>query len=187
MTGLGIIVFSVFGILIAMVLYSFYYCKKLEDKNKPKLIEALKSNNILNSNIKVCVQFKNYDGCLVYTNENKLFHIGYFGDVIGVEEINLNEILDIKVDIHIKEKSQMRIISVVPTFDRYQLIQRVNMIITTEDKVYDLNIDDGIMFNADKVFLNSTVPNKSWEKRVQELNRLKLLIEKNITTTNRDA
>lgn len=139
---------------------------------------------IVNDNIKSYVSFSNNDGCLIYTKKDKLFLIRDGKEDynnIDIKEINLDDILEVKVDVQIKERSKMKIVSVVPTFDKHTTILKANMIITTLDEVINLMVDNSILFEMRKIFIRDQRYGFDWESKINELNRLKLLINRKIS------
>lgn len=160
-------------------------------KNEPKqevarqdISNKLFNAGVANEKIRSYVSFINNDGCLIYTNEDRLFlirnEIGDFRN-IDVKEINLDDILEIKVDVQIKERSKMKIVSVVPTFDRHTTILKANMIITTLDEVINLTVNKSVLFKMSKIFIKEDRCEFNWESKINELNRLKLLINREIS------
>ncbi|GAA0701267.1 hypothetical protein GCM10008904_07250 [Paraclostridium ghonii] len=154
--------------------------EKMREEISPKLEEL----EIVKENIKSYVSFLDQDGCLIYTKKDKLFLIkNKVGDYknIHIQEICLDDILEVKVDVHIKERNSMKIISIVPTFDKHTIVLKANMIITTLDEVINLTISKSSLFDIEKILIKDDRYDFNWENKLNELNRLKLLINRKIS------
>lgn len=171
------VVFTCIGLIISI--------NNEPDKEKAREDISIKLRGArIGNNIKSYVSFVNNDGCLIYTSEDKLFLItdskeDYHN--IDIKEICLDDILEIKVDVQIKERSKMKIVSVVPTFDKHTTIMKANMVITTLDEVINLMVDNTILFDMRKIFILDKRSGFDWESKINELNRLKLLINREIS------
>lgn len=181
------IIIAIIFIIVVLVCIGLIISIKNEPK-KEKIREDI-STKLLNigiskDNIKSYVSFSNNDGCLIYTKKDKLFLIkdgkeNY--NNIDIKEISLDDVLEIKVDVQIKERSKMKIVSIVPTFDKHTTILKANMVITTLDEVINLMVDNTILFDMRKIFIKDVRYGFDWESKINELNRLKLLINREIS------
>ena len=168
------------GIIILMI-FEWCRCTINESKNEEDIRNRVRENRITLDNLKSYMTFNEYDGCLLLNKDNKLFNVRPSNNNMIITEIKFEDILDVKVDIHTKERNSMKVMSIVPTFDKCELIQKINMTITTEDEIYDLNITkDAKQYQMHRMYANNEIHKSSWNKKINELNRLKLLIEKNM-------
>lgn len=187
---IGIVITVV--VIISGIIWFMYQCDKAEKINAPR-VQAAKEDTIKNlrdlniqDNILVWMDFYSDEGCLIYTKENRLFNIFKKGIDFKYEfkEIKINDILDFNIDAKVKEKNKMKIISIVPTFNSYKSITGINVTLTTTEEVLKFSINNSSLFKVQSIGIKPKYEWNDWKSRIDELNRLKLLIERQMNTNN---
>lgn len=140
--------------------------------------KILIENNILD-NVKCKVLGNRFTYGLVYTNNDELYIISKSKCML--EKIDFEDILDIKIEYNIKEKNKMKLISVVPTFDRHTRLQKCVLKLMLDNKTHEFQFKPGVP--SDGCITHEPINQRSSDV-VDSMERMKLLIKRKLNTVN---
>lgn len=182
-----------FFLVVVIFIVAFCYTKFSKDgkestkEEKDRVDSMIKNYGLIPENMKSWICFNFQSGVLFFTNDNKLLLVKMEDmKFLRTKEINLENILEIQADIKIKERNVLKIISIMPTFSNYKIVNGVTMRITTCDEVINLSLDTDIHgeYTLQRMNFKNTHRGWNWEQTIGELNRLKLLIEREMNKSN---
>lgn len=150
------------------------YCNKLD-----KFEEQLTENNIVN-NIKCKVLGNRFTYGLVYTNNNELYLISKSQNVL--ERIDFNSVLDVKVEYNIKEKNKMKLISIVPTFNKHTKLKDCTLKLIMDNITHEFYYKPGIPSDG---CIQQNCITQQISTVIESMERMKLLIEREMKNLNK--
>lgn len=170
----GIIAFILILAPIICGIIKYITNDKIRENNEWLKREFYKYN-ITTNNIKDKLQGMENGDYLIITKDKRLFIFNNYYK--KSREIDLKSILKIDVNAKINEKNAMKVISLTPTFNRYTTVIGLEFKVITETETHIINcIDKG--FHPDKT------PAKLYSIQKDNLERFKLLLEKEIKSLN---
>ena len=134
--------------------------------------------NIVN-NIKCRVSGTNLGSSLVLTNDNKLYLVSRADFIL--KPIDIEKVLDVKVEYNISEKNKMKLISIRPTFNKHTKFESCTLKLMLEDRTINIYYfpncpSDGCLE------LDAFDQNKY--QAMDSMERMKLLIERELKKIN---
>lgn len=165
--------------IITLVFNSGEFKSNRNKKREERITAANERNKIyedgiikygLDDNVKLEVYDKEYK--LVLNGNNELFHLSYWFNK-KVSKINLEDILDVKFNISVKEQNKMKVVSLVPTFNKKTKFEYAVFEILTVDEDYCVQIDNNT-YNSVKI-----------SQMLKDMERMKLLIEREMKNLNK--
>lgn len=182
------VVFVICLIIVACCYGTFSKDGKESTKEEKDRVESMiKNYGLVPENMKSWICFNFQSGVLFFTNDNKLLLVKMEDmKYLRTKEINPEDILEINADIKVKERNVLKIISIMPTFSNYKIVNGVSMRITTIDEVINLSLDTDIHgeYTLQRMNFKNTHKGWTWEQTIGELNRLKLLIEREMNKSD---
>lgn len=169
-----IFVFVFFAILGLMAYLLFL--KDKEEKNRISWFqEKIKELDIDNINGAKVFFESNFYCFLIYTKSDFIYIVDKGSR--RIEKVLKKDILDVDVDVYTSEKNTKRLIALTSTYDKSIRLDSIILKITTENGTYKipclLNGKDGNKVMA----LNKN-------SLIEEVNRIKLILEKDINKLN---
>lgn len=149
------------------------------DNNVDEFDEKLVTNNI-SGNIKCKVLGNRFTYSLLYTNDNRLHLISKSKNML--EELDFNDVLDVNVEYNIKEKNRMKLISIVPTFNKDTKLESCTLKLILDDGTHEFYYKPGIPSDGG---LQQNCITQQRDDVIESMERMKLLIEREIKNLNK--
>lgn len=136
-------------------------------------------NNISN-NIKCKVLGNRFTYSLAYTNNDKLYLVSKSKNML--KELDFNDVLDVNVEYNIKEKNKMKLISIVPTFNKHTTLESCTLKLILDDGTHEFYYKPGIPSDGG---LQQNCITQQRDDVIESMERMKLLIEREIKNLNK--
>ncbi|MCC0726388.1 hypothetical protein KGF51_08185 [Clostridioides sp. ZZV14-6045] len=139
-----------------------------EERNRPKDAPPTKSQIIFKAiDLSKCIlEGNSWSRDVILTSDNKLVFMTRGSNGVFVKK--LDDLLQVKFDMQIREKNIMKIISIVPTYDKHTIVEKMSL------KFIFMNSTEEIfIIPEDKNITNPLV-----QYKIDEMERFKLATEK---------
>lgn len=142
--------------------------KRIAERNR----EKTKVEQAIQKNISMakCKAFGNSNSDSVILSNNGKISIIHAGFKTASKK-NIEDLISIKFNMQVSEKNKMRIISVVPTYDKYTFVEKIYLTLTFELNSYEI-------FYIPQY---KNINNADIQEKIKEMERFKLVVENEAT------
>ncbi|CCL12318.1 TPA: SHOCT domain-containing protein [Clostridioides difficile] len=132
------------------------------NREKTKVEKAIQKN----ISMAKCQAFGNSNSDSVILSNNGKISIIHAGFKTAVKK-NIEDLVSIKFNMRVSEKNQMRIISIVPTYDKYTFVEKIYLTL-----IFELNTYEVFYIPEHKNINNADI-----QEKIKEMERFKLVVE----------
>ncbi|AUO78246.1 TPA: SHOCT domain-containing protein [Clostridioides difficile] len=132
------------------------------NREKTKVEKAIQKN----ISMAKCQAFGNSNSDSVILSNNGKISIIHAGFKTAVKK-NIEDLVSIKFSMQVSEKNQMRIISIVPTYDKYTFVEKIYLTL-----IFELNTYEVFYIPEHKNINNADI-----QEKIKEMERFKLVVE----------
>ncbi|MGI4915762.1 SHOCT domain-containing protein [Clostridioides difficile] len=132
------------------------------NREKTKVEQAIQKNISMSK----CQAFGNSNSDSVILSNNGKISIIHAGFKTAVKK-NIEDLVSIKFNMQVSEKNQMRIISIVPTYDKYTFVEKIYLTL-----IFELNTYEVFYIPEYKNINNADI-----QEKIKEMERFKLVVE----------
>ncbi|HBM7298947.1 TPA: hypothetical protein LZB10_001183, partial [Clostridioides difficile] len=132
------------------------------NREKTKVEKAIQKN----ISMAKCQAFGNSNSDSVILSNNGKISIIHAGFKTAVKK-NIEDLVSIKFSMQVSEKNQMRIISIVPTYDKYTFVEKIYLTL-----IFELNTYEVFYIPQYKNINNADI-----QEKIKEMERFKLVVE----------
>ncbi|HFL2524706.1 TPA: SHOCT domain-containing protein [Clostridioides difficile] len=132
------------------------------NREKTKVEKAIQKN----ISMAKCQAFGNSNSDSVILSNNGKISIIHAGFKTAVKK-NIEDLVSIKFNMQVSEKNQMRIISIVPTYDKYTFVEKIYLTL-----IFELNTYEVFYIPEHKNINNADI-----QEKIKEMERFKLVVE----------
>ncbi|MCC0669199.1 SHOCT domain-containing protein [Clostridioides sp. ZZV14-6153] len=138
--------------------------KRIAERNR----EKTKVEQAIQKNISMakCQAFGNSGSDSVILSNNGKISIIHAGFKTAAKK-NIEDLVSIKFNMQVSEKNQMRIISIVPTYDKYTFVEKIYLTL-----IFELNTYEVFYIPEHKNINNADI-----QEKIKEMERFKLVVE----------